>query len=239
MDSQYETTNCQLPFLPQPQHQPHHHHHHHHDSHPQSQRPGRLPSIALLAHVNIHLKYLYPIMPVVSPEQVLHDSQDPLSLSPERYAFITALCAATHSQLELDEAKIEVDINIDSTSASLSCFSGIELLTEATDARGKCSNICEYVTVESLLTSFFLFATYGNLDLHDQAWFYLSQATTMAHTLGLHRENTYSEFGAGESEERRRVFWLLFVTERYVLALKPLKQRSLSNMFTDENKINK
>lgn len=60
----------------------------------------------------------------------------------------------------------------------------------------------------------FLFAAYGNLDRQDQAWFYLSQATSLALTLGLHREATYSTFGEEEAEERRRVFWLLFVTER-------------------------
>jgi hypothetical protein len=36
----------------------------------------------------------------------------------------------------------------------------------------------------------------------------------MIFTLGLHREVTYSEFSPEEAEERRRVFWLLFITER-------------------------
>ena len=33
-------------------------------------------------------------------------------------------------------------------------------------------------------------------------------------TLGLHRESTYSELSAEDAEEKRRIFWLLFVTER-------------------------
>jgi Fungal specific transcription factor domain len=188
MDSQYELPNAQLSLLRQP-----------------GSLSGRLLPTALQAHVNIYLKYLYPIMPVLNAEQALADSQDPERLTPERYAFITALCAATHVQLQLDEV-------VDSTSSS--SYSGIGLLTEATNARAKCNNICDHVTIESLLTSFFLFAAYGNLDRHDQAWFYLSQATSMSHTLGLHRESTYAEFAAAEAEERRRVFWLLFVTER-------------------------
>jgi hypothetical protein len=93
-------------------------------------------------------------------------------------------------------------------------MSGEELLTEAVRARKECDPI-EDMNVESLLTSFFLFAAYGNLDRQDHAWFYLCQATSMIFTLGLHRESTYSEMTRDEAEDRRRVFWLLFITERY------------------------
>lgn len=185
---------------------------------PQNQsrsQSGRLSAMVILAHINVYLKYLYPIIPVVNSEQILNDSQQPEQLTPQRYAFITALCAATHVQLQLD-AMIDPSSSSAYYDSSLA-LSGIEILTEATNARNECNNICEQVTLESLLTSFFLFAAYGNLDRQDQAWFYLSQATSMALTLGLHREATYSAFGEEEAEERRRVFWLLFVTERWVL----------------------
>jgi hypothetical protein len=94
-----------------------------------------------------------------------------------------------------------------------SLMSGEELLTEAVRARKECDPI-EDMNVESLLTSFFLFAAYGNLDRQDYAWFYLCQATSMIFTLGLHRESTYSEMTRDEAEDRRRIFWLLFITER-------------------------
>lgn len=167
----------------------------------------------MLAHVNVYLKYLYPIMPVIRPEEVLNDSHEPEQLTPERYAFMTALCAATHVQLKLDGTDGPMDTPLMSPMDGRSSMSGDELLLEAANARRHC-NISENVNVESLLTSFFLFAAYGNLDRQDQAWFYLSQSTSMAHTLALHRESTYSELDAVEAEERRRVFWLLFVTER-------------------------
>lgn len=182
---------------------------------PQNQsrsQSGRLSAMVILAHINVYLKYLYPIIPVVNSEQILNDSQQPEHLTAQRYAFVTALCAATHVQLQLD-AMIDPSSSSAYYDSSLA-LSGIEILTEATNARNECNNICEQVTLESLLTSFFLFAAYGNLDRQDQAWFYLSQATSMALTLGLHREATYSAFGEEEAEERRRVFWLLFVTER-------------------------
>lgn len=92
-------------------------------------------------------------------------------------------------------------------------MSGEELLAEAVRARKDCDPVDE-MSIESLLTSFFLFAAYGNLDKQDHAWFYLCQATSMVFTLGLHRESTYSELSAEDAEEKRRIFWLLFVTER-------------------------
>jgi hypothetical protein len=163
--------------------------------------------------VNVYLKYLYTIMPVIRPEQVLNDSREPEKLTPPRYAFMAALCAATHVQLKLDGADGVTDASLTSPVDGRSAMSGEELLIEAANARKEC-DVSENINIESLLTSFFLFAAYGNLDRQDQAWFYLSQSTSMAHTLGLHRETTYSELEATEAEERRRVFWLLFVTER-------------------------
>lgn len=219
VDSQYEMPSTsggyqQTALLPQPpsqsplmSHQP--------QLQPETQsrsQSGRLSAMVILVHINVYLKYLYPIIPVVNPENILNDSQQPEQLTAERYSFITALCAATHIQLQLD-AMIDPSSSSAYYDSSLA-LSGIEILTEATNARNECNNICEQVTLESLLTSFFLFAAYGNLDRQNEAWFYLSQATSMALTLGLHREATYSAFGEDEAEERRRVFWLLFVTER-------------------------
>ncbi|KAL1969257.1 hypothetical protein VTN77DRAFT_9449 [Rasamsonia byssochlamydoides] len=188
----------------------------------------RLSSLVLLAHVNVYLKYLYPIMPVIRPDQVLNDSREPEKLTPQRYAFMAALCAATHVQLKLDGAAAMTDASLGhGLSDGRSAMSGEELLAEAVSARKEC-DISENIDIETLLTSFFLFAAYGNLDKQDQAWFYLSQSTAMAHTLGLHRESTYSNFNPTEAEERRRVFWLLFVTERaYALQqAKPVMLRS-------------
>ncbi|KAJ9292559.1 transcriptional regulator family: Fungal Specific TF [Paecilomyces variotii] len=175
----------------------------------------RLSSLVLLAHANVFLKYLFPIMPVVHREQLLSDSAEPLKLSPQRYAFMASLCAATHIQLNLDgdgSSMTEPPGTYSSTHAPSSPH-GEALLAEAVRARAEL-DLLSNVNIESILTSFFLFAAYGNLDKEDHAWFYLSQSISMAHTLGLHRESTYSTMDVVDAEESRRVFWLLFITER-------------------------
>lgn len=174
----------------------------------------RLTPPVLLAHVNVYLKYLYPIMPIVNRKQLQLDSHHPEQLSPQRYAFMAAMCAATHIQLKLDGASAApVSSQFQTTTDGQSVMSGEELLTEAVRARRDC-DVVDGINIESLLTSFFFFAAYGNLDMQDHAWFYLCQSITMAITMGLHRESTYSDFNLEEAENRRRVFWLLFITER-------------------------
>ncbi|KAE8392005.1 fungal-specific transcription factor domain-containing protein [Aspergillus alliaceus] len=174
----------------------------------------RLSAPILLAHINVFFKYLFPIMPVVRQDQLQQDCHQPERLSPQRYAFLASLCAATHIQLKLDGATPAPDSAY--AQASIDghpMMSGEELLAEAVRARKEC-DVVDEIGMESLLTSFFLFAAYGNLDRQDQAWFYLCQATSMVFTLGLQRESTYAKLNAEEAEEKRRVFWLLFVTER-------------------------
>lgn len=175
---------------------------------------ARLSPQILLAHVNVYLKYLFPIMPVVRGDQLRRDSHQPERLLPQRYAFLAALCAATHIQLKLDGANpVQDPARMQTLGEGDVLVSGEKLLEEAVRARREC-DIVEDISIENLLTSFFLFASYGNLDKQTHAWFYLCQATSMAFTLGLHRESSYADFQVEEAEERRRVFWLLFITER-------------------------
>ncbi|PYH40363.1 putative C6 transcription factor (AmyR) [Aspergillus saccharolyticus JOP 1030-1] len=174
----------------------------------------RLTAPILLAHVNVYLKYLFPIMPVVRRQELQRDCHRLELLSSQRYAFLASLCAATHIQLKLDGTSPVPDpLHLPTGAEGHSCMSGEELLCEAVQARKDC-DVVEDLNMDSLLTSFFLFASYGNLDQQDHAWFYLCQATSMVFTLGLNRESTYAELSVEEAEERRRVFWLLFVTER-------------------------
>lgn len=176
--------------------------------------PRRLSGPVLLAHVNVFLKYLFPIMPVVRREELQNDCHHPEQLTAQRYAFLAALCALTHIQLKLDGSNgSSVPAHLPPGADGQAVMSGEELLEEAVRARRDCDPV-DGMNVESLLTSFFLFASYGNLDQQDHAWFYLSQATSMVFTLRLNRESTYAEMSPEEAEEKRRVFWLLFITER-------------------------
>jgi hypothetical protein len=81
-------------------------------------------------------------------------------------------------------------------------------------------------------TNFFLFAALFNMERHNSAWFHLREAITMLQMLRLHEEETY----LGIEDEilslfSRRVFWLLFITERYDKAFR----KCMANVTADTN----
>lgn len=152
-------------------------------------------------------------MPIVNAEELLFDGEHPETLSAPRYAFITSLCAATHIQLKLDGADSMKGNHRTAAPATVTQFTEEFMLASALNAR-KQYDLVEVSGIDTLLSSFFLFAAYGNLDKQKQAWFYLSQCLSQAISLGLHNEATYLELDPTDAEMRRRIFWVLFVTER-------------------------
>ncbi|KAH8819839.1 hypothetical protein F5884DRAFT_27498 [Xylogone sp. PMI_703] len=80
-------------------------------------------------------------------------------------------------------------------------------------------------TLFAVISSYFLFEAYFELDEQRKSWYYLQEATTLAQELGLQEESSYTGLPFIESVCRRRTFWLLFVTERAVAVFrhKPLK----------------
>lgn len=155
-------------------------------------------------------------MPVVRGEQLRLDSQYPEHLPSPNYALLTSLCAATRIQLKLDDDTFPDSACLKNLGDGHNPVSGIKLLAEAVWVHSQ--HDIEDSSLETLLASLFLFLSYSNLNKHSHAWFHLCQATSMAFTLGLNRECNYKELDVEEAEERRRVFWLLFIIERLVVS---------------------
>ena len=158
----------------------------------------------LLAHVKLFLQNLYPIMPVFDTSAALLDCGSPETLSPERYAFLVALSATAHLQLNLDE--------VSGTSADPG-VSGENLINEAVQTLQQFDPL-QAPHTDSLLTFFFLFCANGNLGKEHYAWHYLSQSISFAYILNLNKEASYANLSQSDAETRRRIYWLLFVTER-------------------------
>ncbi|KAJ5382555.1 transcriptional regulator family: Fungal Specific TF [Penicillium concentricum] len=165
----------------------------------------RMSTVLLQAHVKIFLEHLFPIMPVLDANSITLDSLHPETLSPRRYALLLALCAATHLQLNLDES--------DGSTFEEASPSGQSLIDQALRALQEFDPL-DMPHIDSVLTSFFLFSAYGNLDKHHHAWHYLSQSISFAHLLNLHQEESYLVPDPEAAELRRRIYWLLFITER-------------------------
>lgn len=170
---------------------------------------------ALTTNVRYFVNRLLPIMPVIQEAEVLSDVERFDDMSLPRQCFLLSLCAATRMQLKLDTLKEGPQSNI-STNAYLHVPLTGKGLLEVTKRLRRQFDVVDNISLDAVLTSFFLFAAHGNLEEHDHASFCLSESITMAFSLGLHNEETYIGLPKDERELRRRIFWLLFVTERYI-----------------------
>jgi hypothetical protein len=84
-------------------------------------------------------------------------------------------------------------------------------------------------TLNTLCTNFFIFGCYYGMEMHEKAWYYLREATTIMQMLGMHKEETYAQWDHVESSRRRRLYWLYFMTERYL----PLSPTACLRVFTE------
>ncbi|KAF4945115.1 hypothetical protein FSARC_14508 [Fusarium sarcochroum] len=172
----------------------------------------RRMSLSLVAHVQLFQRFLFPIMPVVDDE-ILADAARLEELPPSRYALILAICATTRMQLRMDNRVQDCENELSAQIPSEPRLTG-DILVNLAENLLRQYSLIDDTTLDSVLVSFFLFASYGNLNDPRHAWFYLNQSITLAQSLDLTRESGYHGLPDEEREKRRRVFWLLFVTER-------------------------
>lgn len=120
----------------------------------------------------------------------------------EIYSLANAIGAATVAQLKLDQTGI-------STATGKSMAEECQR-TKLLDKNGQSANL------NILRIAFFLHIYYENQDQGGvKSLLYLREAITIAQIMGLHRELSYISLPASEQQVRRRILWLLFVTERY------------------------
>lgn len=128
----------------------------------------------------------------------------------EAYCLIVSLCAYMIIQpgMQIPETLNVMESNELDGATTL----GEILLAEVIEVR-KSINYIEKPAITTVQTSFFLFGCYFNLENHAAAWYHLRDSTTFAILLGMHQERNYGRMESG-GILRRRLFWLLFVTER-------------------------
>jgi hypothetical protein len=179
--------------------------------------PGLLTTEMIKECTDFFFAHMYPTLPILHrgrlEQQAMYADQNV-----DTYCLLTSLCA--FMMIQPGMAIPGDGMGLDSMPGA-NLVSGNVLLEETLRVRKGYDHL-ETPTMNSLVTSFFLFGCYFGLDLHNKAWFHLREATTLVHILGLQKEETYQQFDAAESSRRRRLYWLLFVTERWVV--RPLRE---------------
>lgn len=160
-------------------------------------RPGYGSDISsLLQALDIYQLRLYPIWPIINVEEIRNGLVSEHAVS---YILLaTAIRLATVAQLQ-GEAISPNDVPPSSLEH------------------------CESLDLNGLRISFFLHIYHENQSPGGgKSLIYLRQALTLAQIMRLDREASYAGLEESEQEMRRRVLWLLFVTERGVTMLHKL-----------------
>lgn len=187
--------------------------------------PFAISPAAFVPYLELFFLRLSPIFPVLDQESLRAKCQTSIGnveqLTFSDYALVTALSAA-----------VVVQLNVPDRTSILEAFSGSSppgntqfeahpaefFVSQCLMAREH-DGFIESPDQNTVMTSFFLFAYFGNIDRQRSAWYYLREAIGFVLLLGLDDEDAYSGMNETVSQRWRRIFWLLFVTERYAFKL--------------------
>ncbi|EAW07132.1 Zn(II)2Cys6 transcription factor [Aspergillus clavatus NRRL 1] len=175
-----------------------------------SQKISRIPTEVLSSTLYIYQARMYPIWPIVNIQHlvsILQNNSEGADLN--AYALATAIAAATLAQLM-----------VENTSGKL--FTADTFAAECLRARNSCGYRPK-PSIDSVRTSFFLHAYYENQQPGgSESLLYLREAITLAQMMRMHQEASYQDLNGEEQQIRRRVLWLLFVTERGICVIHKL-----------------
>ena len=171
--------------------------------------PGLLHLALMEACIDSFFANMYPTMPIFDRDRLKAQARE-VDRSLDNYCLIASLCAFTMIQPGMKSAgalpQAEGVVRDDPVA-------GRAMVDEVVRVR-KGYDFVESPSTGAVMTSFFLFASYFCLDKHRVAWYYMREATTLVEMLGMHREHAYHTGAGMEDIRRRRMFWLLFITER-------------------------
>lgn len=154
---------------------------------------------------------MYPTMPILNSEQLSMLATEKEG-SIEAYCLLCSFCAFMLIQPGIE---IKAGQAMKTLEGSLSNNTSLgRTLLDGALRRRKCYDYTDQPSVDAVITSFFAFGCFFGLDKHNTAWFHLREATTLAQIIGMQDEKTYVSVDHAESVRMRRLFWLLFVTER-------------------------
>ena len=176
---------------------------------PAFRSPELLPQPLMKDCIDVFFSSMYPTMPILHPIRI-REQAAAIHGSVEIFCLVGSLCAFIMVQ---PGTKNPGPFTMDPAAVKARCNAATILIDEITRAR-KTYDYIETPNLDAIRTSFFLYGAYFNLDRHNASWYHLREATTLAQTVGMHQENNYTDEDPTPAILRRRMYWLLFLTER-------------------------
>ena len=152
---------------------------------------------------------MYSTMPILHRDQ-FRNVLGAMGHSVEAYCLVAALCAFMLIQPGIAS---HIPGREEPSTSMTNPKLGATLMDEAVRVR-RAHDFIENPTTYTVITSFFLFGCCFGLNKHNTGWCHLRDATALAQILGMQDESSYVFGDPVENARNRRLFWLLFVTER-------------------------
>ncbi|KAI1339073.1 hypothetical protein F5Y15DRAFT_384722 [Xylariaceae sp. FL0016] len=171
--------------------------------------PGLLASEMIKESIDFFFANMYPIMPILNRQRLEQQAMF-MDQNLDTYCLVTSMSAFMMFQPGIGLPGADPLLE---HMPGANIVSGTLLMEEAIRVR-KGFEYLDNPTLNSLCTSYFLFCSYYALEMHEKAWYHLREATTMLQMFGMAKEETYLQYDNVEASRRRRLYWLLFVTER-------------------------
>jgi hypothetical protein len=177
--------------------------------------PSLSPNAGLLSNelikdcIDFFFANLYGIMPILDRSHIERDAM--FMDRGENYCLVTSLCAFVLLQPGMTMPGNDPLFELPGANLTSSQL----LLEEALRVR-KGYDYTERPTLTTMCTSYFIYGCYYAISMTDKAWFHLREAATLAHIMRITQEENLSSWADPvESSRLRRLYWLIFVAERY------------------------
>ncbi|MCJ1478431.1 hypothetical protein MMC13_007111 [Lambiella insularis] len=171
--------------------------------------PGLVSADTVEICVSYFFENFYATMPVLNRAHIQQSLADMHSASAS-YCLIGSLCAFVVIQPDFH---VQCNEDKQRTTSMRRVAAQCLRLVEETLRVWSSHDHKDNPTLTDVLIAFFLSAAYFGLEKANAAWIHLREAITLAQLLGMHDEATYHP-GDVDADFRRRLFWLLYVSER-------------------------
>lgn len=171
----------------------------------QAKWPPSINEESLLPWIDVYFKRLHPTIPILDRTTMYQEMLTQKHRKDAQYgAMLLALCAFAMTQ------PIQIHEVAEAPSRSVQA----RMLIEECIRMRVVADFGEHPTLETILTSFFLFAClFGNGE-HQAAWHRLREAIDLATSLSIHLFSSYESLDSMTRERWLRTYLVLAVTER-------------------------
>lgn len=162
---------------------------------------AKIPLSAYVSQLHLFQARLYEVWPIITSEDLISRmAEDNTDLG--SHALAAAACAATMAQL-----KLRSTLGVPAVTAE-------DFARECLSIRGKMTMNPE-ASLAALITSIFLHMYYANTGRTTAATLSLRESIAYADITNLCSDASFDQCDVEERELRCRIYWVLFVTERY------------------------